>query len=68
VSFAVRYSADAREDLKRLYAHPLDQSTTIEELDLAERAIDTIETAIGASGTRHSHTARPAAARSCVSC
>jgi plasmid stabilization system protein ParE len=46
VSFAVRYSAAAREDLKRLYAYLLDHSTTIEELDLAERAIDTIEAAI----------------------
>jgi plasmid stabilization system protein ParE len=46
VSFAVRYSASAREDLKRLYACLLDRSTTIEELDLAERAIDTIETSI----------------------
>jgi plasmid stabilization system protein ParE len=46
VSFAVRYSAGARQDLKRLYALLLDRSTTIEELDLAERAIDTIEAAI----------------------
>jgi plasmid stabilization system protein ParE len=46
VSFAVRYSAAAREDLKRLYAYLLERSTTVEELDLAERALDTIEGAI----------------------
>ncbi len=46
MSFAVRYSAGAREDLKRLYAYLLDRSTTTEELALAERAIDTIDAAI----------------------
>lgn len=46
MSFAIRYSAGAREDLKRLYAYLVERSTTIEELDLAERAIDTIEAAI----------------------
>jgi plasmid stabilization system protein ParE len=46
VSFAVRYSAAARDDLKRLYAYLLERSTTVEELDLAERALDTIEAAI----------------------
>ncbi len=46
MSFAVRYSAGAREDLKRLYGHLLARSTTVEALDLAERAIDTIETAV----------------------
>ncbi len=46
MSFAVRYSAAAREDLKRLYAYLLERSTTIEDLDLAERALDAIEAAI----------------------
>jgi plasmid stabilization system protein ParE len=46
VSFAVRYSAFARADLKRLYAYLLERNTSREELDLAERAIDTIEAAI----------------------
>jgi plasmid stabilization system protein ParE len=46
VSFAVRYSAAAREDLRRLYAYLLDRSSTAEELDRADRAIDTIEAAI----------------------
>jgi plasmid stabilization system protein ParE len=46
VSFAVRYSAAAREDLKRLYAYLLERCTTVEDLDLAERALDAIEAAI----------------------
>jgi plasmid stabilization system protein ParE len=46
VSFAVRYSAAARDDLKRLYAYLLERSTTVEEFDLAQRALDTIEAAI----------------------
>ncbi len=46
MSFTVRYSAGAREDLKRLYAYLLARSTTAEEMDLAERAIDTIDAAI----------------------
>jgi plasmid stabilization system protein ParE len=46
VSFAVRYSTDAREDLKRLYAYLLERSTTVEDLDLAKRAVDTIEASI----------------------
>ena len=46
MSFTVRYSAGAREDLKRLYAYLLARNTTAEEMDLAERAIDTIEAAI----------------------
>lgn len=46
MSFAVRYSAAAREDLKRLYAYLLERCTTVEDLDLAERALDAIEAAI----------------------
>jgi plasmid stabilization system protein ParE len=46
VSFAVRYSAAAREDLERLYAYLLERCTTVEDLDLAERALDAIEAAI----------------------
>ncbi len=45
MSFVVRYSAGAREDLKRLYTFLLDRTTT-DDLDLAERAIDTVEAAI----------------------
>jgi plasmid stabilization system protein ParE len=46
VSFIVRYSAAARDDLKRLYAHLLERSITAEDIDLAERALDTIEAAV----------------------
>ena len=46
MSFAVRYSAAARADLKRLYAYLLERCTTVEDLDLAERALDAIEAAI----------------------
>ena len=39
MSFVVRYSAAARDDLKRLYRHLLDRAITVEDLDLAERAL-----------------------------
>jgi len=42
VSFAVRYSASARDDLKRLYQHLLDRATVAEDLDSAEQALGTI--------------------------
>jgi plasmid stabilization system protein ParE len=42
VSFRVRYTAGARQDLNRLYDFLLDQATTVEELDLAERALAAI--------------------------
>lgn len=42
MTFAVRYSASARDDLKRLYQYLLDRSSTIEELELAERALAAI--------------------------
>ena len=38
MSFVVRYSASARDDLKRLYEYLLDRATTVEDLELAERA------------------------------
>lgn len=38
MSFVVRYSAYARDDLKRLYEYLLDRATTVEDLELAERA------------------------------
>ena len=46
MTFAVLYSAPARADLLRLYEHLLDRATTIEELDLAERAHEAIVTAV----------------------
>lgn len=42
MSFVVRYSAAARDDLKRLYEYLLDRASTGEDLDLAERALGTI--------------------------
>ena len=42
MSFVVRYSASARDDLKRLYEYLLDRATTADQLDLAERALGTI--------------------------
>ena len=38
MTFVVRYSASARDDLKRLYEHLLDRSASLEDLELAERA------------------------------
>jgi plasmid stabilization system protein ParE len=46
VSFAVRYTAKARDDLRRPYEYLLDRSTATEELAFADRALDTIEAAI----------------------
>jgi plasmid stabilization system protein ParE len=46
VSFAVRYSAAARDDLARLYEHLLDRATTVEELDLAAQALGAITGAV----------------------
>lgn len=42
MTFAVRYSASARDDLKRLYEHLLERATTADDLDLAERALRAI--------------------------
>ena len=42
MTFAVRYSASARDDLKRLYEYLLDRSATVEDLELAERALEAI--------------------------
>lgn len=38
MSFVVRYSASARDDLRRLYEYLLDRATTLEDLEQAERA------------------------------
>lgn len=42
MSFSVRYSPSARDDLTRLYEYLLDRATTLEDLDLAERALAAI--------------------------
>ncbi|ABM94630.1 type II toxin-antitoxin system RelE/ParE family toxin [Methylibium petroleiphilum] len=46
MSFAVRYSASARDDLTRLYEYLLDRATTVEDLDLAERALGAVTDAV----------------------
>lgn len=46
MSFAVRYSAGARADLKRLYAYLIEHAQTVEDLDVAERAYDAIVDAV----------------------
>lgn len=42
MSLVVRYSASARDDLKRVYEFLLDRATTVEDLELAERALGVI--------------------------
>jgi len=46
VSFVVRYSAGARDDLIRLYQHLLDRASTVEALEVAERALNAITMAV----------------------
>lgn len=48
MSFVVRYSASARDDLARLYDFLLDRATTAEDLDLAEQALAVIAAAVEA--------------------
>ncbi len=42
MSFRVRYSASARDDLARLYEYLLDRATTVEDLDIADQALAAI--------------------------
>jgi plasmid stabilization system protein ParE len=42
LSFEVRYTEDAREDLRRLYEHLLERSQTAADLDHAHRAQEAI--------------------------
>lgn len=46
MSFVVRYSASAQDDLTRLYDYLLDRATTAEDLDLAEQALAAIVSAV----------------------
>lgn len=46
MSFAVRYSASARDDLARLYEYLLERATTVDDLDLANRALGAITEAV----------------------
>ncbi len=50
MSFEVRYSADARGDLMRLYAFLLDRANTVEVLDVAEWALSAIINAVDGLG------------------
>jgi plasmid stabilization system protein ParE len=45
VSFAVRFSDGALADLERLFEFLLDRATSVQDLDLAERAIAAIRSA-----------------------
>jgi plasmid stabilization system protein ParE len=45
MSFEVRWSAQARADLVRLHQFLLDRAIYVEDLDLADRAVDEIEAA-----------------------
>ena len=47
MSFAVRYTARAREDLLRLYDYLLDRSESVEDLAHADAALEAIERAVG---------------------
>ena len=44
--FRIRYTAAAREDLKRLFAYLLERCETVEDLDAAEDALAAIEASI----------------------
>ena len=46
MSFAVRYSAGARDDLVRLYEYLLQRASTVEDLDVAEVALKAITSAV----------------------
>lgn len=46
MSFVVRYSQSARDDLARLYEYLLDRATTAEDFDLAERALAAVTLAV----------------------
>ena len=46
MSFALRFSASARDDLIRLYQFLLDRASTAEDLAGAQRALDAIDRAI----------------------
>ncbi len=45
MKYSVEFTPGAREDLRRLYAFLLERARTMEDLDLAERALEAIELA-----------------------
>jgi plasmid stabilization system protein ParE len=44
--FEVRYTGTARDDIERLFDFLLDRASSIEDLELAQRAIDAIQGAV----------------------
>ena len=46
MSFVVRYSTSAQDDLTRLYDYLLDRATTVEDLHLAEQALGAVTSAV----------------------
>ena len=52
MSFKVRFSAEARADLVRLHGFLLERATSIEDLDLAEQAVDEVELSCSVSLAR----------------
>jgi plasmid stabilization system protein ParE len=46
VTFEVRFSASAEDDLARLFEFLLDRAKTVEDFDLAQEAIDAVRSAV----------------------
>jgi plasmid stabilization system protein ParE len=46
VSFTVRYTQAARDDLLRLYHYRVDRAETVEDLDMAEAALSAITSSV----------------------
>jgi plasmid stabilization system protein ParE len=47
LSFTVRYTTGAQDDLKRLYEYLLDRATTLEDIARADLALSAITSAVG---------------------
>ena len=60
MSFEVVFAEAARTDLERLHEHLLSRAETVEDLDLADRAVDEIELACKAQLARTPHLFRKA--------
>jgi plasmid stabilization system protein ParE len=61
MSFEVRLSAEAVQDLNRLYSHLLERAETVEGFDRAQQAIDEIRAAVRGSLSRSPFSYRKAA-------
>lgn len=48
MTFTVLIEAEARADFIRLYAHLVDRAEYVEDLEIADRALEAIEAALGA--------------------